>query len=414
MEKCAAYLEACTIYAVNVKSMSGKLTELAETLKRAKHQCLVHIQLCAILSQLGTHEQALDRAKAASRLSHFCVECTLHAYKIHQLRYQLSKEKSDSVSEAMEQTHTLAKRALVMLKSIQELVKTGQIGEKPEQQMRSALGVRTFADWVYELSISDVMFIEPISTLELKARAGIRVEFSKDYMLDKVANVAVSYFCVSTELQFLRGKQAYNPERDKDAESYHMRSLRLLDSFFPPECPLVQHISQTYQKRFVSELQEIPEETHSPVKTTVPMGVSSRARTARNRSKQVSQDCAKLPILKEKGRTVPKSPAARKEGGRVGKGRVIRKASMEIRGKEQEKVRSASSFGMYQVRRSRQGKRSALREQTEQNRSFDRERRNKSAELVRGIDDSRLEDYLIGFEGRNISPRTGGNQYIVS
>jgi len=370
------------------------------------------------MSQLGTHEQALDRAKAASRLSHFCIDCTLHAYKIHQLRYQLSKEKSESVSEAMEQTHTLAKRAHIMLKSIQELVKTGQVGEKPEQQMRSALGVRTFADWVYELSISDVMFIEPISTLELKAKAGIRVEFSKDYMLDKVANVAVSYFCVSTELQFLRGKQAYNPERDKDAESYHMRSLRLLDSFFPSECPLVQHISQTYQKRFVSELHEIPEETHSPAKAAVPAVISSRARTARSRSKQASQDSgagAKLPILKEKGRPVPKSPAPRKDTGRVCKGRVVRKASMEIRGKEQEKVRSASSFGMYQVRRSRQGRRAALREQTEQNRSFDRERRNKSAELVRGLDESRLEDYMVGgFEGRNVSPRIGGNQYIVS
>lgn len=390
------------------------MPELAETLKRAKHQCLVHIQLCAILSQLGTHEQAVERAKAAARLSHFCVECTLHAYKIHQLRYQLTKEKTESVSEAMEQTHVLAKRALIMLKSIQELIKTGAIGEKPEQQMRSALGVRTFADWVYELSISDVMFIEPISTQELKAKAGIRVEFSKDYMLDKVANVAVSYFCVSTELQFLRGKQAYNPERDKEAESYHMRSLRLLDSFFPAECPLVQHISQTYQKRFVSELQEIPEETHSPAKA---IAVSSRARTARSRSKQVSQDSGgggKLPVLKEKGRALPRSPVGRKEPPKAGKGRVLRKASMEIRGREQEKVRSASSFGMYQARRSRQGKRSVLREQAEHNRSFDRERRNKSAELMHGVDDSRLEDYLIGFEGRNISPRTGGNQYIVS
>lgn len=394
-----------------MKSMSSKLPELAETLKRAKHQCLVHVQLCAILSQLGSHEQALDKAKSSARLSHFCIDCTLHAYKLHQLRYQLTKERSDSVSDAMEQTHTLAKRAVIMLKSVRELIKTGTIEEKPEQQMRSALGVRTFADWVYELSISDVMFIEPISTAELKAKAGIRVEFSKDFMMDKVANVAVSYFCISTELQFMRGKQAYNPERDKEAESYHQRALRLLESFFPTECPLVQHISQTYQKRFVSELHEIPEET--PVKAEV---TSSRARTARIRSKPGSQDNAgggKLPVLREKGKAVPRSPTERKEGR--SRGKVGRKASMEIRGKEQDKVRSASSFGMYQIRRSRQGKRNLLPKRTDPNHSFDRERRNKSAELVRGIDESRLEDYFLGgFEPRNASPRTAGNQYIVS
>ena len=37
----------------------------------------------------------------------------------------------------------------------------------------------------------------------------------------------------------------------------HQTSINLLNAFFPQESPLVQHIVHSFQRRFLSELQEI-------------------------------------------------------------------------------------------------------------------------------------------------------------
>jgi len=266
LDKCAAYLEACTIYTVPTTQPIGRLKPLADMLKRAKLQCLVHIQLCAILSQLGDHAQALAKAKTAARLAHFAIESTARALKIHWTMYALAKDHHE-ISESLQQTHLLALRATPMVKALVEFLHGPESPDPHTRVMRSGLGVKVHPDWTSQISISDMMTVQPLTTTDLRQHASVRLEFSKDFMLYKASNLAVSYFCLSTELLFLRGKQAFNPARDKPTEQFHMRAMRLLETYFPPDCLLLQHIAQTYEKRFITDLQEIPEEAPRPPRT---------------------------------------------------------------------------------------------------------------------------------------------------
>ena len=165
------------------------------------------MQLCAVLSQLGNHESALEKAKTSVRLANFSLDCTLHAVKLHHIRYQQSLTKT----ETLEQTHLFSKRAASILRSVQDILKS------PSSDVTTLKPGQQFSDWVYALSISDIMFIDSLAVSEMKGKSSIKNEFSRDLMLDKVAHLAVGYFCISTEMQFLRGNQAYNPDRDKEA-----------------------------------------------------------------------------------------------------------------------------------------------------------------------------------------------------
>lgn len=266
LDKCAAYLEACTIYSVPTSQPMFRLKSLADMLKQAKLQCLVHIQLCAILSQLGNHAEALAKAKTATRLAQFAIENTARALKIHWTMYSVAKDHHD-ISESLQQTHLLALRATPMVKALLEFLHGPELPTAHIRVMRSVLGVKVHPDWTSQISISDMMTVQPLSTADLRQHASVRLEFSKDFMLYKAANLAVSYFCLSTELLFLRGKQAFNPARDKPTEQFHMRAMKLLETYFPPDCLLLQHIAQTYEKRFITDLQEIPEEAPRPPRT---------------------------------------------------------------------------------------------------------------------------------------------------
>ena len=196
--------------------MAGGLGELAWDIKQTKYQSIVHIQLCALLSQAGNHIEALTKAKQAARLARFSLEATIQAYKVLIGKYQQYKRKRTPVPDQMQQNYLLAQRAFPTLKCLEGFFASGEILIEEDPQMRSVLGVKTFADWVYLLSISDLMVIQPLAVEDVKLKPLIRAEFAKDFMLHKVAHLAVAYFCISTELKFLRGKQAFNPERDKD------------------------------------------------------------------------------------------------------------------------------------------------------------------------------------------------------
>ncbi len=263
LDKCAAYLEACTIYTVPMSQPLLKLRSITDMLKRAKLQCLMHIQLCAILSQLGDHTAALAKAKTAVRLAQFAIESTARALKMHWTMYALAKDHHD-ISESLQQTHLLALRATPMVKTLLEFLHSTEPISTQARVMRSVLGVKVYPDWTSQIAISDMMTVQPLSTADLQQHTSVRLEFSKDFMLYKVANLSASYFCISTELLFLRGKQAFNPARDKPTEQFHMRAMRLLETYFPPDCLLLQHIAQTYEKRFITDLQEIPEEAPRP------------------------------------------------------------------------------------------------------------------------------------------------------
>lgn len=70
---------------------------------------------------------------------------------------------------------------------------------------------------------------------------------SKDELLFKALYVIVAYFCIGTELRFL-AVLSPNKYSLKDSEIWHAKAIHIASYFLPNDCPLIQHITQSYNK----------------------------------------------------------------------------------------------------------------------------------------------------------------------
>ena len=69
--------------------------------------------------------------------------------------------------------------------------------------MRVLLGYLNQSEWMYLLNIGNIMQITPLTIHDLHQTTTIEVELARDSIIEKISYLAVSYFCVSTELRFL-------------------------------------------------------------------------------------------------------------------------------------------------------------------------------------------------------------------
>jgi hypothetical protein len=87
---------------------------------------------------------------------------------------------------------------------------------------------------------------------------------ARDSILEKITFLAISYFCVSTELRFLvsqKEKLSFDPVYVKaESEFWHGKALEVSCGFLPSESPLVTHILSSYQKHHSPVQQVIPED----------------------------------------------------------------------------------------------------------------------------------------------------------
>jgi hypothetical protein len=92
----------------------------------------------------------------------------------------------------------------------------------------------------------------------------IDLEFGREAILEKIAYVAISYFCVSTELRFLMSKEKpLNIDKARvrvESEFWHGKALEIACGYLPSESPLVTHIVQSYSKHHAPVNQVIPED----------------------------------------------------------------------------------------------------------------------------------------------------------
>ena len=98
------------------------------------------------------------------------------------------------------------------------------------------------------------MQIQPLSMKEFLVVNRDEAELSRDSFLNKLSILAVSYFCMSTEMRFLLQSRAnylkpeVKRERELESEYWHAKALEMACTFLPSECPLLNHILLSYQK----------------------------------------------------------------------------------------------------------------------------------------------------------------------
>ena len=130
--------------------------------------------------------------------------------------------------------------------------------------MRVLLGYLNQSEWMYLLNIGNIMQITPLTLHDLHSNPNIDIELSRDSIIEKISFLAVSYFCVSTELRFLVNLKD-NPNVDpvqikSESEYWHGKALEISCTFLPSESPLVSHILSSYKKHHAPVNQVITED----------------------------------------------------------------------------------------------------------------------------------------------------------
>jgi len=129
--------------------------------------------------------------------------------------------------------------------------------------MRNLLGYLNQSDWIWSLNIGNIMQISPLTMQDIYTTSSIEYELSRELVLEKICFLAVSYFCVSTELRFIvQMKEEPNADpvaRRRESEFFHGKALEVAAGFLPSECPLVNHILMSYQKHHAPSQQVIRE-----------------------------------------------------------------------------------------------------------------------------------------------------------
>ena len=104
----------------------------------------------------------------------------------------------------------------------------------------------------------------PQTINDMHSSTSIQVELSRDSIIEKISFLAISYFCVSTELRFLVNLKD-NPNVDPvqvraESEFWHGKALEISCTFLPSESPLVSHIYSSYKKHHAPVNETISEE----------------------------------------------------------------------------------------------------------------------------------------------------------
>ncbi|CAG9310770.1 unnamed protein product [Blepharisma stoltei] len=240
LEKCIAYLEGCLFNVNKFGAMNSCNTLMEGELKRNLYKIKLYVQSCAVLSQLEKHKKALDNAKNALKLSLTAIRLTIQACKAQLKKYKALKQRNSLITDDLRKSYKVIYMSYPAIKALRKYLLTGSLNH--HQKIRSVLGIKDDPDWLKTLTISDIMFMQPYTTEDLKQSLGLQVEFTNDYLLYKICLLAVSHFCISTELRYM---SAYD-----DAKKAHKKSVEILEYFIPDVSPLRIHIEECYKKRF--------------------------------------------------------------------------------------------------------------------------------------------------------------------
>lgn len=260
LEDSASYLEAC-LYNLKheVKAReSGKKGD-NDRYKMRKYECRAQVQLCAMLSQLGRHEAALSHAQSGMRLAQSLLFDVLSLCRAHLTRHRklvIQAKQAGDVGRKLESSgykrdQDLVKKAFPLLEVLESRILSkprpaGQPATKLE--LRSALGVQHYSDWIYTYNMSELMRIQPLTLYELKNSLETYTEIGRDMMLDKICLLVAGYFCTATELRLLLGGESR--EKLKEAQILHAKALQIARDALPLEAPLLGHVQISYQKHF--------------------------------------------------------------------------------------------------------------------------------------------------------------------
>lgn len=155
--------------------------------------------------------------------------------------------------------------------------------------MKNLLGYLNQSEWMYSLNIGNIMQISPLTLQDFMSQTSLQLEISREFILEKMCFLSVSYFCMGTEYRFLHQlKQTIEDQsfERKDSEYWHGKAVEMAITFLPSESPLVSHVLMSYEKH------------HSPSNMVIPENENQEKYIRIVRQNQGIDSCRLQPIIR--------------------------------------------------------------------------------------------------------------------
>lgn len=110
------------------------------------------------------------------------------------------------------------------------------------------------------LNISNIMRLKKLDFKDVYSTIDLDLYLLRESVIERFMYVITSYFCMGTELRFLRQLKVQGFKESIEAQFWHGRALEMAISLFPGDSPLVKHIIQSYQKHHAPSAEIIPED----------------------------------------------------------------------------------------------------------------------------------------------------------
>ena len=98
------------------------------------------------------------------------------------------------------------------------------------------------------LNISNIMRLKQLTFSDLYSVKDMDIFLLRDQVLKKFMIIVTSYFCLGTELRFLKQMGLQGFVDSVESQVWHGRALEMAMSFLPGDSPLVKHVIQSYKK----------------------------------------------------------------------------------------------------------------------------------------------------------------------
>ena len=139
LPKSAAYIEACIYNADSFPVFSKNLSEAQVKIKKLEYLTKIHLQSCAVLSQIQDHKQALIHSKKAVTYANSLIKTILQLASINSSKYLKLKKSGKTVPMSLKNLFSIISLVNPALQSIDKFLKSGKL---KFNQIPSVLGVK--------------------------------------------------------------------------------------------------------------------------------------------------------------------------------------------------------------------------------------------------------------------------------
>jgi tetratricopeptide (TPR) repeat protein len=234
LDKALAYLDG-SLY--NFKIFASKPT-VKNDIKMNSLIAKISLQSCALFSQKNEHKSALKFAKSSQTLMETSLNAVIKNFHKNSFKIKINPGKSGFMS--LKTKNPISKNSSNLIKVLENYFSSKTV-TNTKYKIK-------YPEWTRDLTISDIMLIEPISLMEFKEEFNINEELTIDAVIYKICLLASAHYCIATELNYIKNLNIFKDMDQGAVEKEYNQALNLLYMFLPANSKLFNHVYEGFIK----------------------------------------------------------------------------------------------------------------------------------------------------------------------